>query len=136
MKLISLKKQTSAVTEIVGVILMIVIVIISVTTFHFYMGESTASKLDKNPMIVMVQKDRNLFVSSIQYGPVKGDSVIIKVKARDGKIVCDGIISTPSGENIGIADKIDIPCAVSGESYTVMITYEDLIIGETKYIYR
>ena len=128
----SVIRNTQAVSEVIGIVIMLIIVIGTATTLHISMSQTADSKLRLIPMVSMKQNSDDILIMSIQYGPIIANEVIIKVFDSSGSYVCDGDIHT-KGTNVASGDTITIN-GLSSDTYTVRMIYLNTQVGTTKYI--
>ena len=130
----SITDDTQAVTEIVGIILMITIVIVAATAIHVSMGQINDSNIGTFTIVTMLQSGNYISITDVQNGPVSVDDTIINVLDSTGSST--GLTGTLNalGTNVALGDIVTMSGVVSGESYTVQIILKGRQVGVAKYI--
>ena len=131
----SLTRDTKAVGEVIGVILMVTLSLVVAVTVHVYLGDPTVNNKAVLPMISMMEGDNSVKIVDIQFGPVETKDLVFKIFDEDGIYACEGILNSAEDE-LNAGDTISPSLVLTiGEAYDVLAIYNENLVGEARFTY-
>jgi hypothetical protein len=130
-----------AVSEIIGVILLIAISIAVAAVLHASMGGTTSQVASGNPFVSMMQTGGHITILSVENGEISKDEASAIIQDDSGSST--GLVAElhvdedhlTGGDRILISETIP-GSLVDGERYTVYLISGTAIVGQTEYVYE
>ena len=132
MNIKSIAVNQQAVSDVIGVVVMVTIVVALAAAVNVSMSGMSSSGLTPAPLVSMMQGGDNVLIVAIQNGPIEIAGTKIIVEGSLGSLLAD-FINTPDTYLKG-GDIIEITGAIPGEEYTVIMVYSSSIVGQVVYI--
>ena len=127
------RRDTKAIIELVGIILMLGVVVATATAFHLSVSQNTSSKLKNFPIVTLRQREDTIVVINIQFGPVYSSEIRAKIEDENGNSIGVAELHNP-GLMLFPGDYFKITGVNSEELYEFVIYYQENQIGNTRYI--
>ncbi len=129
----SVTTNQKAVSDVIGVVVIVTIVVALAAAVNVSMRGMSSSGLDPAPFVSMIQSGDNVLIVAIQNGPIEIAGMKIIVEDSSGNPSGYASFNTP-GTYLKGGDMIKIDGVTLGEEYTVSLVYSASIVGQVVYI--
>lgn len=125
----SIAISQTAVSDVIGVVVMVTIVVALAAAVNVSMSGMSSSGLAPTPFVSMMQSGDNVLIVAIQNGPIEIAGTKIIIEDSSGNPSGSASFNTPDTCLKG-GDMIKIDGVTPGEEYTVSLVHSNSIVGQ------